>query len=155
MVNGEEASVILVEPSGSDHPCGLRPHLWRALRLGALWGNLLYVACFVVTVGVLVGLGPAPWRAYANVLLAVVIVAATPLLNVKAARAADLPPAVSGLAVILNVVCLGYLVTKPEYSIAGLKWLVALVPLLNVFVVSASWRARRMPGHQMVCRRGV
>jgi hypothetical protein len=46
-------------------------------------------------------------------------------------------------------------VTKPEYSIALLKWLVALVPLLNVVVVSAGWGARRMPGHHMGCRHDV
>jgi hypothetical protein len=145
----EQAPTTLGRPIGSGHLGGLRIHLWRAFRLGALWGNLLYAVCVVAAMGVLVGLGPAPWRAYANVLLALIIGAGTALLNVKAARGADLPRAVSALAVVLNVVCLGYLVTKPDYSISVLKWLVALVPVLNVIVVSAGWGARRVPWNHM------
>lgn len=107
---------------------------WRALRLGALWGNLLYVGCFLVAMGVLMGLGPAPWRAYANVLVFLVISAGTPLLNVKAARA-GLTAVASGFAIVLNLVCLGYFVLEPEYSVSALRLLVVVVPLLNVVVI--------------------
>ncbi len=114
--------------------------LWRALRLGALCGNLLYVGGFFVTIGVLAGLGPAPWRAYANVLLLLAIAAGTPLLNAKAALA-GLTPVASGVAVVLNLACLGYFALKPEYSVSALRWLVVLAPLLNLVVIVSGWRA--------------
>jgi hypothetical protein len=120
---------------------GRRRPPWRGFRVGALWGNLLYVGGFLVAMSVLVGLGPAPWRAYANVLLVVAISAATPLLNVKAARA-GLTAVDAGAAVILNLACLGYLVFKPEYAIPAIRMLVVLVPLVNVVVIVSGWSRR-------------
>jgi hypothetical protein len=134
MVKDQEQSAALGEMFGAGRLPGLHNHLWRALRLGALWGNLLYVGCFLVATGVLVGLGSAPWRAYVNVVVILAICAATPLLNVKAIRV-GLTAVASGSAVVLNLVCLGYFVFKPEYSVSALRLVVVLVPLLNVVVV--------------------
>ncbi len=133
---------------------GVRHYLWRALRIGALWGNLLYVASFLAVLGVLMGLGPAPWRAYMNVLLMLVLAAGTPLLNVRAARIAGLTPVVSVFAIILNLVCLGYLMFKPEYSVFALKLLVMMVPLLNIVVI-VSGRCHRPAAEDRASRSGA
>lgn len=113
---------------------GALNRFWRALCLVALWSNAVYVAGLLVTVGVLVGLGAAPWRAYANVLAVLSIAAAAPWLNVKAART-GLRVIPSALAVALNLACLGYLLFRPEYSIPALTFFVVLVPVLNIVVV--------------------
>ena len=141
MVKGERQSATVVRAVEPGRLPGVRSHLWRGVCGGALWGNLLYVGAFLVAMSVLVGLGPAPWRAYANVLLILAICAGTPLLNVKAARA-GLTALESGVAVVLNLACLGYFVFKPEYAVPALRLLVVLVPLLNVVVIVSGWGRR-------------
>jgi hypothetical protein len=147
MVKGQEQSAAPGRAPESGHLPVVRNYLWRALCLGALWGNLLYVGSFLVTIGVLVGLGPAPWQAYANVLLILAVTAGTPLLNVKAARA-GLTATCSGVAFVLNLLCLAYFVFKPEYSVFALKLLVVAVPLLNVIVVVSGWSRRVASAHR-------
>jgi len=142
MVPSEKPPVSLAGVLPRGRMPGLGHNLWRALLFGARWGNLLYVAACLVSIGVLVGLGSAPWGAYLNVLFVIVVAGGTALLNVRAARGADLGATLSGLAVVSNLVCLKYLVAKPEYSISVLKPLVAVVPLLNIVVLTASWIAR-------------
>ncbi|MFQ5512742.1 MAG: hypothetical protein ACE5EO_12960 [Candidatus Krumholzibacteriia bacterium] len=121
-----------------------RRHLWSTIRPLALWGNLLYGVGFIAALNVLLGLGGAPGRAYANVLLVVAIAAATPLLNVRAAGP-GLGAAASGVAIVLNLACLGYLVLRVEYAVVPLELLAALVPLLNIAVVASAWRRPATP----------
>lgn len=113
--------------------------LWRGLRLAALLGNAVYLVGFISGLVVLVGLGSAPMRAYANVLFALIIALATALLNLKAIRGKGFNRVISGLAVVLNLTCFGYLVTRPEYALAALGLLVALAPLLNIAVIATRW----------------
>lgn len=115
---------------------GPRRHLRRALRLGALCSNVLYVGGCLVAVGILLGLGPAPWQAYANVLLAIALVLATLVLNVRAALG-RLGVVASGCAIALNLACLAYALLRPEYSSPALLGVVVLAPVSNVALVVA------------------
>jgi hypothetical protein len=119
-------------------------NLWRALRLGALCGNLLYVGGCLVAVGILLGLGPAPWQAYGNVLLAIAIVVATLILNVKAA-VRRLSAVASGFAIALNLTCLGYFLFRLEHSSFALMCIVWLVALLNMAVIVSGRDRGLMP----------
>lgn len=127
---------------------GPRPRhgLRRALRLAALCGNLLYAGGGLVAVGVLLGLGSAPWQAYRNLLFAIALLVVTLVLNVKAS-VRTLGTVASVFAIALNLACLGYFLFGPEYSSVGLAALVALVPLLNVAaILSGRDRGRRRAG---------
>lgn len=121
----------------------------RALRTAALAGNVVYVLGLLVAVVVLLSLGPAPWRAYANSLLVVLLIATALGLNVTIARTASVVRPVSALAILLNVVCLVYVATRPEYATPALRPLLALAPALQILLAARSWRSgvrERRPG---------
>ena len=60
------------------------------VRKIAMWGNVLYAVAAVVALVVLLGLGSAPWRAYANVVGFIVIAcAAAGALQQEEAAAAE------------------------------------------------------------------
>jgi hypothetical protein len=109
-------------------------HAWRGLRLGALCGNLLYVVGAVTALTVLASLDSSPWQAYANLLIVTVVPVLAVIMNLRAIRAPS-GPASSGVAILLNLICLWFLLSRPEYAHFSLNALALSVPLLNVAAI--------------------
>lgn len=118
-----------------------------SMRAIVLWSNMIYLAAALVALGVLFGLGAAPWRAYANVLGFVVVAVMALCMNWRAIRSKR-PSRWSVLAITLNLGALVYAMARPEFAHVLLKAAVVAVPLLNASVLVHDWR-KRVPGIAM------
>ena len=117
---------------------------WTVIRCLSGLGNLLYIVAALSAVVVLATLGSTPWRSYANVLVFVAVPIVAVVVNLRMLRRAP-RQGTCLLAIVLNVLCFGYLAAWPEYAHVALKGAVLLVPLLNVLVAARSLARTRSP----------
>jgi hypothetical protein len=109
----------------------------RAIRLLALWGNLLYAAIAATIIASLLGAAGGPAGALVMHVVMLALAAATGALSVWVLRRRGAAVTMRTLALAGQLFWLGYVLTRPEYAHVALEAVVAMVPLLNISVIGA------------------
>ena len=110
--------------------------LWDLVFVLAVYYNLIYVLAIIATFNLWFSFitKSVPIQAHINVLLFASIPISTIIINFKIfLKSTNIYFLIFGI--ILNLICFGYLLVRPEYGFFFIEILVLLGPILNIIIL--------------------